>query len=631
MDVRFPALPAARRVHPRYPRWVLQLWTSLITGGLAAAGLIALGNPEVPVWEVAESFFGAGLFVLAYFGQALSRSAAAAEGGPEPGAGEWLLVLTPAGFSLSRPEWQQFVAWPDLAAFAATESHWLLDAGGRESIAVSRAALPEPADQARFESLVKELCAAHRGNLGRTLPDVSRPLGPVRRALGELWANLRAGLRFALFRPVAASDFKAAPLQLALLFALKFLLYGAADFVLNGPNPSFNVFGVGDFGTKTLLFLAAGVAVLAVVGAVDLLRWLVTISAGFLVAYLIYLLVYVGIDRLFPDSAGDRLLTGLYAAWVLWSLAIVLRAVVLLAGCSPCAALLPVSVFALFNLVLGHALPDEDIFLPAAEKPAAATADSPIDGEALFYRQRALLYEAAGKLMAGKPGVTDLYFLGFAGESDEHVFAHEVEFAKDLFDRRFGTAGRSLALVNSPATADRLPLANAHNLEAALKAVAKRMNRNEDVLFLFLTSHGSQDHRLSVQFSPLPLNDLPAARLKALLDEAGIRNRVVVVSACYSGGFLDVLQDEHSLIMTAASRDRSSFGCGTESDYTYFGQAFFVEALQNTRSFVEAFGRARAWIEAREKSEGKEPSLPQIHVGKGIVQPLSALEAKAGK
>lgn len=153
------------------------------------------------------------------------------------------------------------------------------------------------------------------------------------------------------------------------------------------------------------------------------------------------------------------------------------------------------------------------------------------------------------------------------------------------------------------------------------------MNRGEDVLFLFLTSHGSPDHRLSVQFPPLPLNDLPASRLKEILDRSRIRHRVIVVSACFSGGFLDELKDENSLILTAASRDRSSFGCGTESDFTYFGEAYFAEALGNSRSFVGAFDKARAWIEAREKREGKEPSLPQIHIGKGIVPRLRALES----
>ena len=253
-----------------------------------------------------------------------------------------------------------------------------------------------------------------------------------------------------------------------------------------------------------------------------------------------------------------------------------------------------------------------------------------IDAEEVLYRQHRLLHDAAAGLEAGRPGVIDLYFIGFAGESDEPVFAHEVEYAKDLFDQRFGTQGRSIALINSPGTVDRWPIATAHSLDAALQAVARRMNPREDLLFLFLTSHGSRDHRLSVRFQPLPLDDLPAATLKELLDRSGIRQRVIVVSACYSGGFLDALKDDDSLILTAARRDRASFGCGVDSDFTYFGSAYFVEALRNTRSFTDAFEAARLAIERRERAEGNEPSQPQVYLGKNIASKLKSLEQQIG-
>jgi hypothetical protein len=152
------------------------------------------------------------------------------------------------------------------------------------------------------------------------------------------------------------------------------------------------------------------------------------------------------------------------------------------------------------------------------------------------------------------------------------------------------------------------------------------MNRDEDVLFLYLTSHGSEDHRFSLSFWPLHLSDLDPPSLKAMLDAAAIRWRVIVVSACYAGGFIDALKTDTTLIITAADAQHTSFGCGAESDFTYFGKAYFDEALRAQSSFTGAFEQARKLIAAREKSEGKEASNPQIYVGSAMPPKLQALE-----
>jgi len=114
---------------------------------------------------------------------------------------------------------------------------------------------------------------------------------------------------------------------------------------------------------------------------------------------------------------------------------------------------------------------------------------------------------------------------------------------------------------------------------------------------------------------------LPARELRNLLRESRIRWKVVLISACYSGGFVDALKDEHTLVITAARHDRASFGCADENDFTYFGRAFFKESLPRARSFEDAFGMAttlvREWENKDAKAEGKAGedlySYPQIH------------------
>ena len=145
---------------------------------------------------------------------------------------------------------------------------------------------------------------------------------------------------------------------------------------------------------------------------------------------------------------------------------------------------------------------------------------------------------------------------------------------------------------------------------------------------LYLTSHGGRDHKLSVEFPPLQLDALTPEMLKEMLDGAGIKWRIIVVSACYSGGFIEPLKDDYTLIMTASAADRTSFGCGTESDATYFGDALFQHALRFEDSLVKAFEQAKSRIEERERSEKLEPSEPQIFVGEEMAAKLPKLEAE---
>jgi len=256
--------------------------------------------------------------------------------------------------------------------------------------------------------------------------------------------------------------------------------------------------------------------------------------------------------------------------------------------------------------------------------------DPRVDTERTYYAQPALVEAKLAALAPERPGVVDLYFVGFAGTSTQDVFLKEARFAQKLFDDRFDTRNRSLILVNNPATIKDLPVASVSNLRAVLAGVARKMNLEEDVLFLFLTSHGSR-HVFSVYFPELALDDLGDRELREMLDQAGIKWRVIVISACYSGSFVDALKNERTLILTAASAERTSFGCSSENDFTYFGDAFFNDALRKDRSFIGAFERARSTIAQREVKEKLTPSEPQIFVGAAMKAKLHELEERLAK
>jgi hypothetical protein len=66
------------------------------------------------------------------------------------------------------------------------------------------------------------------------------------------------------------------------------------------------------------------------------------------------------------------------------------------------------------------------------------------------------------------------------------------------------------------------------------------------------------------------------------------------------------------MVITAARADRASFGCGTDSEITDFGRAFFVEGLNHADSIPAAFAVASSLIDAWETRDDEEHSFPQI-------------------
>ncbi len=155
------------------------------------------------------------------------------------------------------------------------------------------------------------------------------------------------------------------------------------------------------------------------------------------------------------------------------------------------------------------------------------------------------------------------------------------------------------------------------------------MNPDEDILFLYITSHGSADQTIAFDQPGLSLTDLEADHLRSLLDEAAIKWRVIVLSACYSGGFIDSLKNDNTLIMTAAAADKTSFGCADNRDFTYFGEAFFKESLPQSDDFVDAFSKAQALIKEWEAREEKAHSDPQIARGEAILEQLKKWQPQA--
>jgi hypothetical protein len=174
-----------------------------------------------------------------------------------------------------------------------------------------------------------------------------------------------------------------------------------------------------------------------------------------------------------------------------------------------------------------------------------------------------------------------------------------------------------------------VPFATVSNLRETLNEIGTIIDPEDDVVMIYLAGRGAADHRLIAEQPPLSLVELAPVGLKQLLDDAGIKWRIIVVSACYSGGFIAPLKDEHTLIVTDAREDRTSFGCGGRTPPAFFGDAFFAKGLAKSDTFQGAFEKAKSLVADRERdADYAPPAEPQMFVGDAMAAKIKTLRKR---
>ena len=250
--------------------------------------------------------------------------------------------------------------------------------------------------------------------------------------------------------------------------------------------------------------------------------------------------------------------------------------------------------------------------------------------ELVLYNQNDLLKRTWQGLKEQSTDSIDMYFLSVAGDGSQGVFRRETLAAKNYFDSKLSTDGRSMSLINSALTAKTHAMGTQTSIHKSLSAIANVMDNENDILFLYLSSHGSKDHELYLNSPKLSLDDLSANALSKMLEELPIKWKVIVVSACYSGGFIPELANDSTMIITSSSADNVSFGCEDNNEFTYFGEAFIKHSLPHALSFVDAFDHAKSLIRTKELEQDYEHSEPQIYKPKGIVNHLKRWRSNVG-
>jgi hypothetical protein len=305
--------------------------------------------------------------------------------------------------------------------------------------------------------------------------------------------------------------------------------------------------------------------------------------------------------------------------------------------------------FAVFVMALGAAgIAAAQPYRPprhTAPPPAFLTAGSPVEmifradagtqveqnrspaGELEAHRK---LDAALRALAPQRRGIVDAYVLSIALDSDP-VFGREAREAAAVLQRRYAAAGRTIVLAGSDGSApSRLPGGTPATLAASLARVAELMDRNEDVLILYTTSHGA-GFGLYYNDADSGYGAISPNRLALILDELGIANRMLIISACYSGIFVPRLQAAKTVIVTAAAADRTSFGCAADNDWTYFGDAMINRALRKPQPLAAAFAETVGLVSTWEAQAAVAPSNPQLSVGAEVSSWLDPLERRIPK
>ena len=166
-------------------------------------------------------------------------------------------------------------------------------------------------------------------------------------------------------------------------------------------------------------------------------------------------------------------------------------------------------------------------------------------------------------------------------------------------------------------------LADLDSIDHALGTLTVRARSG---CLIYFTSHGAPEG--------LALDDdlvSPRTLAHVIARACAARPTVVILSACYSGVFVPALKSPDRMILTAARRDRSSFGCGESDKYPFF-DACVLETLPAAPDFPSLAPAVRSCVARREREEDMAPpSEPQVWIGSRFNTPRRAFATHAGR
>jgi hypothetical protein len=237
---------------------------------------------------------------------------------------------------------------------------------------------------------------------------------------------------------------------------------------------------------------------------------------------------------------------------------------------------------------------------------------------------------AVAALQPQRKGIVDGYVVVVALDTDT-VFNREAREAGRVLARRFDAVGRTIVLAEDEGADRASAPGTTKDLAVALTEIAQIMDRREDVLILYTTSHGVPQQGLVYKNSKRGMALIGPDLFAMLINSLNVKNKLLMLQACYSGQFVPVLQSPSTIVVTAAADDRSSFGCQAGNDWTLFGTALINHAFRQPLPLDVQFRRATALIAAAEDRAKLLPSNPQVSIGEDTGAWVNALDEREPK
>jgi len=210
-------------------------------------------------------------------------------------------------------------------------------------------------------------------------------------------------------------------------------------------------------------------------------------------------------------------------------------------------------------------------------------------------------------------------FLGSAQHSQSLVFQRDIlSMEKNLKNIQPKTV--SILLSNQVQTQQlEFPFATTTNLALIFDRLASWSHAQPMSLTVLVSTHGSPG-ALSVNIGNRYHQPLRTAQLNSWLDRLHPRTQVtLLLSACYSGSFVDALQGPNRMILSASDADRSSFGCNYHEKNTWFIGQLLGPHFAPQSTWNEVFTSTRTGVEAQERAlRMSPPSNPQIRSAESL-------------
>lgn len=201
-----------------------------------------------------------------------------------------------------------------------------------------------------------------------------------------------------------------------------------------------------------------------------------------------------------------------------------------------------------------------------------------------------------------------------AGDDQEPAFANAVDAMADKLEGE-GVDPRRITVLKAESSG--AAAATGSNIRRVFADLAPAAGEG---CFVFMTSHGQRGGGLVLAASRTYL--APAVLDRLLNGPCRERPTVVITSGCFSGVYSDssAMRTPNRVILTAARRDRSSFGCNANLRFTVFDECI-LRAIDRGLPWQSIMDRARACVAQRERDADYHPaSEPQLFIGPGVAR-----------